>query len=65
MEVIVKITANEAIDMGIWDKLCSIRGINEHAVSEGLMDGDQEITLTKEEADQLGISINNTHITYL
>ena len=55
MEVVVKITANEAIDMGIWGKLCSMRGINEYAVSEGLMEGDHVMILTKEEAKQVGI----------
>jgi hypothetical protein len=55
MEVIIKITANEAIDMGIWDQLCSIRDINVWSVSEGLINGDHEMILTKEEGKQLGI----------
>ncbi len=48
-------TANEAIDLGIWDNLCKMREINVWAVNEGLMDGDEEILLDEKEAVELGI----------
>lgn len=49
------ITALEAVDMGIWDRLCKMKGINVWALSEGLMDSDEEITLSKQEAVDLGV----------
>ena len=49
------ITANEAMDLGIWDNLCKVKGINVWAVSEGLMNSDDEVTLSKEEAVELGV----------
>jgi hypothetical protein len=55
MEIKVIITAGEAIDSGIWGKLCNMRGINVYAVSEGLMNEDEKIVLTEKEAAQLGI----------
>ena len=51
----MKITANEAITLGIWDELCTLKGINVWAVNEGLMDGNTEIKLTLEEAQEVGI----------
>lgn len=51
----VIITANEAIIYGFWDRLCNLKGINLWVVNEGLMDGDHEIELTVEEAQQLGV----------
>ena len=44
------ITANEAIDLGIWDNICAIKGINRFAVNEGMISGDDEITLNEKEA---------------
>jgi len=44
------ITANEAIDLGIWDNICTIKGINPFAVNEGMISGDDEITLNEKEA---------------
>ena len=49
------ITAEEAINRGVWEKLCDMKGINVWAVNEDLMDNDQEITLTEEEARILGL----------
>jgi hypothetical protein len=46
------ITAEEAIDMGIWEEVADIAGYDYYAVNEG-MDGDTEISLTKEQAKQL------------
>jgi len=49
----ITITAREAFDKNIWIQLCDITGINEWAINEGLMDDDEAITLTEEEARQL------------
>ena len=51
----MRITASEAMDNGVWLKLCDLKGINEWAVNEGLMDGSDEIELTIEAAKELGI----------
>ena len=47
------ITAREALDKGVWDKLCDIKGWDVWAINEGLMDSDEEITLTDDEAREL------------
>ena len=49
------ITAGEAIDMGIWEKLCDMKGISIYTINEGVMGGNEEIVLTKEQAIELGI----------
>ena len=51
------ITAREALEKGIWDDLCDLKGFNVWAVNEGQMDGNEEITLTEEEAQKLGIKV--------
>lgn len=49
------ITAREALDKRVWDKLCELKGINRWAIHEGQMDDSQEITLTEDEARSLGL----------
>lgn len=49
------LTASEILDRGIWDEFCQLRGINEWAINEGLMDSDEEFTFTEEEAQKLGL----------
>ena len=49
------ITASEAINRGIWDELCELRGWNVWIVNEGLIPSDEEITLTEEETKKLGL----------
>ena len=51
----ITITAREALDKGIWDKLCDLKGINVWAINKGLMDSTDEITLTLLEAEELGL----------
>ena len=51
----VTLTANEAIDKGLWDEICEMKGWNPWIVNEGRMDGEEEITLTPEQARKLGI----------
>lgn len=52
----ITITASEAIKLGIWEDLCRIKGINEYAVSESIMDGSNEISLNNEESAELDIT---------
>lgn len=51
----IVITVDEAIDLGIWESFCKMRGISEWALNEGLMNLNEEITLSKQEAVDLGI----------
>lgn len=49
------LTASEILDKGIWEEFCELRGINEWAINEGLMDDTEEFIFTEEEAIHLGI----------
>ena len=55
------LTAGEAINKGIWDKICELKGYNPWCVNEGLMDSDDEIKLTSKEAKKIGL-ISNENI---
>lgn len=57
MDITVTLTADEAIEMGIWDKLCAMRKLSIWAVNEGTISSDHEFTLTKEESFDLGLTI--------
>ena len=48
------ITAEEAIDKGIWEEVADIAGYDYYAVNEG-MDPNEEISLTEEQAIKLGL----------
>ena len=50
----IVVTAAEVMDKCAWDKLCEMKGWNEWCINEGLMDYDEEISLTEEEAQKLG-----------
>jgi hypothetical protein len=51
----ILITARELMDRAIWDEASNLLGINPYAVNEGRMDSSEELTLTEEQAQQLGI----------
>ena len=51
----IVITANEAIDMGIFEEVCDMKGISVWVVNEGMMESDEEIVFTKDQAIELGI----------
>lgn len=51
----VLITAEELINIGLWDRFCDKRGINVWAINEGLMDEDEKFVLSWDEAEELGI----------
>ena len=53
----LQITAGEAIDRGIWEKLCKIKGIDYYALNLGIMDKTQIITLSESEMKKAGIDI--------
>jgi len=55
MKITVTVTGSEALDKGIWTNLCALLGINEWAINEGLMDGEEEIILTEDQARILGL----------
>lgn len=51
----IRKTAEELIDMELWEDVCEMFGFNVWAVNEGLMDSDYEIEFSKEQAKELGI----------
>ncbi len=54
----VTVTPKELFDhplIGMWDRVCDEVGLNPWAVNEGLMDSDEEITLTHEQAQRVGL----------
>lgn len=51
----ILVTAEELIDEGVWEEFCENKGINPYAVKEGLMNSDEEFSLTEKEARDLGI----------
>lgn len=55
----IELTAREILDYGDWDAFCTLRGINEWAINEGLMDADESFSLTTEELSKIGFSIES------
>jgi len=51
----VLITGRELLDRGVWDQACDMLGMNVWAINEGQMDSTEELTLTEEQAQELGI----------
>lgn len=54
----VVVTAREIFDsplVGAWDKACDMLGLDPYCVNEGLMDSDEQLTLTVEQAKELMI----------
>ena len=51
----ITLTVDELMDKDLWIEACELLGINEWAVNEGLMDSDEELTFTEEQAHKLGI----------
>ena len=51
----IHITADELIARWLWDEVCEMRGINVYAVCERLMDSDEELEFTEDEARELGL----------
>lgn len=51
----VRISADDLMDRGAWERACDMLGINPWAVKEGLMDSGRRLTLTLEQARTLGL----------
>jgi len=51
----IVITAEEALEKGIWGDLCDLRDWNVYIINEGLMDAEETIELTEYEATSLGL----------
>lgn len=49
----MKVTAEELIDNGLWERYCELSGTDEWAINEGLMELNHEIELTDEECRKL------------
>lgn len=49
------ITIGEIRDHGLWQEYCELTGTNEWAVSEGLLESDQEITLDEKQVEKLNL----------
>jgi len=55
----IVVTARDLLDRGVWDQACDLLGLNVWAVAEGLMDSDDEVTLSEEQARKLGLLPSN------
>jgi hypothetical protein len=53
------ITAGEANERGVWDKLCEMFGLNPWAMNEGLMESSHEFKLDEQQVRQLGLQISD------
>lgn len=51
----IVITAKEALEKGIWEDLCKLKGYCVYCIKEGKMPSDEEIALTEQEAKELGL----------
>jgi len=49
------LSASELMDRGLWLEFCELRGINEWAVNEGMVDSDEEFVFSEDEAATLGL----------
>lgn len=49
------VTPRELIERGLWEAYCKMTGLDEWAVSEGRMDSGDEVTLTEDQARELGL----------
>lgn len=51
----IVVTARELLDKGVWIEACNMLDLNDWAIAEGLMDDDEELTLTEKQARILGV----------
>lgn len=57
--MIVRVTAGEVLERGVWDSLCEMLSLNPWSVNEGLMDSNETFDLTVEQAEKLGFIKND------
>jgi len=50
----VVITAREAMDRGVWDQVCDLKGLNPWCVNEG---APSDMEITRNEADDKGEAV--------
>lgn len=53
--MIINIKIKDIINKGKWEKFCDMFGIQLYAVNEGLLNGEEEFAMTKEQAIELGL----------
>lgn len=51
----ITITVRELFNKGIWEKYCSLTGVNEWAVKEGLLDKSEKVVVSENLAKKLGL----------
>lgn len=51
------ITLGEILEKYDWDKACKILGISEWSINEGLSNSSDEVELTIEQAEEIGINL--------
>lgn len=54
-EMTVTVTASQLMNRGIWLEACTLLGINEWAVKEGLMEYSHKIEMTELQARKIGV----------
>jgi hypothetical protein len=52
----MRLTAKELMDRGVWQEYCDLTGTNEWAISEGLMDSSETLTVDHALAYALGMT---------
>jgi len=60
-EVKIKVTFEQVLDaplIGAWEEMCNKYGINEWCLNEGLVNNDDVIEVSLEEAERWGIIKN-------
>lgn len=58
----IVISADEAIERGVWEEVCKMKGWNPWIVNEGLMPPDEQITMTEQEARDVGLIRRNEYL---
>lgn len=54
----IKTTIKEIMERANWNKFCNIFEINPWCLNEGLADGSEEVEITIEQAQEIGLQIN-------
>ena len=49
------LTVKELVELGLWERAADKKGIEVWSLNEGIIDENEPIELTKEEAEDLGI----------
>jgi hypothetical protein len=56
MKACFELTFGEISERGLWDEFCALKGINPWCMNEGLASKNELVTLTREEADEIGLN---------